>query len=68
MENAIGGIPLYGIPKDRIKKLRLLSDGTEIKPMDYWTVNNYPDVVFVKLSDRATLPNAIDTVIEIELK
>lgn len=67
MENAIGGIPLYGIPKKQIKKIRLLSDGTEVKPMDFWTVNNYPDVVFVKLSDKASLPNPIDTVVEIEL-
>lgn len=68
MENNIGGIPLYGIQKDAIKKIRLLNDGTELKPMDFWTTQNYPDVVFVKLSERAQLPNAIDTVVEIELK
>lgn len=68
MENAIGGIPLYGISKNQIKKMRLLLDGTEIKPLDFWTTSNYPDVVFIKLSDKATLPNSIDTVIEIELK
>lgn len=68
MENNIGGIPLYGITKNQVKKIRLLSDGTEVKPMDYWTVNNYPDVIFIKLSDKSALPNAVDTVVEIELK
>lgn len=66
MENGIGGIPLYGISKNKVKKIRLLKDGTEIKPLDFWTVNNYPDILFVSLGVH--LPNPIDTVLEIELK
>lgn len=68
MENAIGGIPLYGVSKSQIKKIRLLSDGSELKPLDNWIVNNYPDIVFVNLSNNAYLPNPIDTVVEVLLK
>lgn len=68
LENNIGGIPLYGISKASIKKIRLLQDGSEVKPLDFWTTQNYPDIVFVKLSEKAALPNNIDTVLEIELQ
>ena len=68
LENNIGGIPLYGIPKASIKKIRLLQDGSEVKPLDMWTTKNYPDIVFVKLSEKAALPNSVDTVLEIELQ
>ena len=40
MENAIGSIPLYGIEKDKVKKIRLLCDGSELKMQDNWIVNN----------------------------
>lgn len=66
-EMSIGGIPLYGINKKDIQSIILLSDGTEVQVMDYWTVNNYPDIVFVDLKGN-DLPNTIDTVLEITLK
>lgn len=68
MENGIGGIPLYGIRKDRVKRVRLLSDGSEIKIANNWVVNNYPDIAFVEVSSTPFLPDAIDTVVEITLK
>lgn len=68
MENSIGSVPLYGINRNDVKKIRLLSDGTELKPVDNWMVNNYPDIVFVEISATPYLPNQIDTVVEIELK
>lgn len=68
MESSIGGVPLYGICKDEVKKIRLLSDSSEIKPLDNWSVNNYPDIVFIDLSSSPYLPDSIDTVVEIELK
>ena len=67
-EMAIGGIPLYGIDKKQIQSIRLLSDGTEVKVMDYWTVNNYPDMAFIEFKGSTVLPNEVDTVIEITLK
>lgn len=67
-EMGIGGIPLYGIKKENIKSIKLLEDGSIIEVMDYWTVNNYPDVTFIQFKNRVKLPNEIDTVIEIEVK
>lgn len=68
MEPGIGGIPLYGLHREQIRKMRLLCDGSELKPMEFWTVNNYPDIVFVQVSATALLPDPVDTVVEIELK
>lgn len=68
MEPGIGGIPLYGIHREQIRKMRLLSDGSELKPVDFWTVSNYPDIVFVHVSATPQLPDPVDTVVEIELK
>lgn len=68
MENGIGGIPLYGIRKDKVKRVRLLSDGSEIKIANNWVVNNYPDIAFVEVSSTPFLPDAIDTVVEVTLK
>ena len=68
MEMSIGGIPLYGINKEQIESIILLNDGTEVQVMDYWTVNNYPDIVFIDFKNTNDLPNPIDTVLEITLK
>lgn len=67
MENAIGAVPLYGIQKDQVKSMRLLSDGSELKVSGGWCESNYPDVVFVNVSDTPYLPDEIDTVVEITL-
>ena len=66
-ENAIGDVPLYGVRRADVKKIRLLCDGSELKVSDTWIVNNYPDVVFVHLSDTPHLPDEIDTVVEVEV-
>lgn len=69
MEPALGDIPLYGVHEEDIKRIRLLSDGSEISIVKWWAVGNYPDIVFVNVNDnRGELPNPIDTVIAVELK
>ena len=68
MENSIGGIPLQGISLDEVESIRLISDGTEIKPLKNWIVENYPDVVFVQVSNTVKLPDDIDTVIAVHTK
>lgn len=67
-ENGVGATALFGTRREDVKKIRLLSDGTEIAVLDNWIVNNYPDVVFVSLGSSAVLPDETDTVIEVELK
>lgn len=68
MENAIGSVPLYGISRDQVKCVRLLSDGSELKIADTWMVNNYPDIVFVDITATPYLPDETDTVVEVTLK
>ena len=68
MENAIGSVPLYGISRDQVKCVRLLSDGSELKIADTWMVNNYPDIVFADLGEDPILPDPVDTVLEVTLK
>lgn len=68
MESAIGGVPLYGISKDKVKSVRLLSDGSELKIVDDWIVNNYPDIAFVNITNSPYLPDEIDTVVEVIFK
>lgn len=68
MEPAIGSVPLYGLSRDNVKCIRLLSDGSEIKAENNWIVNNYPDVVFVPLGGNGSMPDPVDTVIKVELK
>jgi alpha-L-fucosidase len=71
-EGTIGPIPIAGIKKDQIKKVRLLSDGAELPVAESWTTGNYPDYVFISTNRDAVgtyaLPDSTDTVIEIELK
>lgn len=68
MENSIGGIPLYGVSRDQVKNIRLLSDGSEVQMTTGWAVDNYPNIVFVNITTTPYLPNAIDTVLAVTLK
>lgn len=67
MDNPIGFVPLYGIKKDQVRKIRLLETGTELNIIDNWICNNYEDIVFVSFGDHPVMPVEIDTVIEVEL-
>ncbi|MCL2351759.1 MAG: alpha-L-fucosidase [Firmicutes bacterium] len=67
MENQVGGIPLHGVKKERIKKMRMLSSGAELDFSRFWALYKYPDIAFVSFGDSALLPDPVDTVIEVEL-
>lgn len=67
-DNPIGSIPLYGLQKEQIEKIRLLATGAELKISNGLGTNNYPDIVFVSLGQSPDLPDMIDTVIEVTLK
>ncbi len=68
MESSIGGVPLYGVDRAKVERVRLLQDGSELKVQDNWVVNNYPDIAFVEVSDTPGLPDPTDTVVEIVMK
>lgn len=66
-ENTVGPIPLFGIMKNQVKKIRLISNGAEIPVANNWVSRNYPDITFADLGQNPVLPDPIDTVIEVEL-
>jgi len=66
-ENQIGYIPLTGIEKSKIKKVRLLSTGSEMAVAENWVTSNYKGIPFVSFGDSPLLPDPVDTVIEVEL-
>lgn len=69
-EQCIGPIPIPGV-KNKIKKVRLLSDGREIRVFTPWNAQGYDEYEFINLgrpeSITFLLPDEIDTVLEIEL-
>lgn len=69
-EGNIGALPLIGL-KDKVKKARLLSDGSEIKFCNGWNTKEFEKDLFINFGpiDTATypIPNPIDTVVELEL-
>lgn len=67
-DRGIGPIYFQGL-KGRIKKARLLADGSELKVEVPWMAEQYSDIesgAFIHLAG-ATLPDETDTVIELEL-
>ena len=71
MEPQAGAIPLTGI-HGKIKKLRRLSDNSEVKLTDYWNLKEYSQNQFFFLNadtcDSYPLPDARDTVVEVTLE
>ena len=45
-----------------------IADGSELQIPNNWKVNNYPDIVFVNITDTPYLPDPVDTVVEVTLK
>ena len=66
-DNTIGPIPLMGIKKKEVKKIRLISTGAEVPIANNWVSNNYPEITFADLGQNPILPDEIDTVLEVEL-
>lgn len=66
-DNTIGPIPLIGIEKHEVKKIRMVSTGAEVPVANNWVSNNYPDITFADLGNDPILPDPVDTVIEVEL-
>ncbi|EKN65232.1 alpha-L-fucosidase [Neobacillus bataviensis LMG 21833] len=67
-DRGIGPIYFQGL-KGRIKKARLLADGSELHVETPWMAEQYSDIengAFIDLSG-AVLPDEMDTVIELEL-
>jgi alpha-L-fucosidase len=70
-ESQVGGLCLPGMA-EKIEKVRLLCDGSEIQLVKHWNLEQYPEHAFFFLnpdtSDNYPLPDPADTVVEIVLK
>ena len=70
-EECMGAACLPGLA-GKIDHMRLLYDGSEIRPTEYWNVKEYPNDAFFFFSNNRTLsfplPDERDTVVEITLK
>ena len=68
MENTVGPVPLVGVGRDEIARVRRLADGSEVQLVDDWRTCHYRNVVFAHVTDDPVLPDETDTVIEVTLK
>lgn len=70
-EAPLGALPLYGIAPEKIKSVRYLATGSEVKRGEAWNTVLYNDVAFVSFGDNPVytypLPDEVDTVLAIEL-
>ncbi len=67
-ENTIGCMPLIGLSRDRIDRIRMTATGAEVPVAAGWIYDNYPDIVFADLGPDPILPDPVDTVLEVTLK
>lgn len=67
-ENALGPLPLYGIPAEKIRAMRLLQDGREIPLSVSWVHSDYSDMAFADLGPDPVLPDGDDTVLKVLLE
>ena len=64
-ERGVAAFRLEGL-EGKVKKARLLADGSELPLLRPWNAEKYPNDAFVDLC-TAELPDPLDTVIELEL-
>lgn len=68
LDESIFDIAIH-VPKDKILKIRRLSDRSEIQIQTPWNAESYPDYTFINVDSlHHQCPDSIDTVIEITLK
>jgi len=67
----VGALPLVGL-KGKVRKARLLSDGSEIKFIDAWNARQFSKDLFINFGPDPAytypIPDSIDTVVELELE
>jgi alpha-L-fucosidase len=67
-ENSLGPVPLLGVDRSKLKKIRLLATGEEIPVSTSWVHSDYPEIVFADLGEEPLLPDPVDTVLDVELE
>ena len=71
-EEPLGALPLYGISPDRIRRVTMLADGSQVNRGEAWNTVLFPHIPFVNWGEDPVftwpLPDRTDTVLDIELK
>lgn len=67
-ENAVGALPVQGLDRNRIKRIRALESGHELHVVTHFNYCDYPDYVFIDTGENPVLPDEIDYVIKVELE
>ncbi len=71
-DQPVGPVPVPGIKRDQIKRIRLLSTGAELSLAAGWAAANYPKYTFISLgkqeNETYAMPDSTDTVVRIDLK
>lgn len=71
-EQPIGPIALTGISREQIQRMSFVHDGSEVRISNSWTTLAFPNICFAEYGEIGAytypLPDAIDSVIKIELK
>lgn len=67
-ENAIGPLPVPQLNPSRIRSVRRLWDGAEVKLSTSWVHSDYPEVCFLDLGPDPVLPDETDTVLKVTLR
>lgn len=67
-ENTIGPVPLAGLEKSKIKRIRALADGHEIPLSTSWVHSDYPDLAFADLGPDPVLKDPVDYVLAVEME
>ena len=66
-ENAVGALPIQGIDRKRIRRIRALESGHEVHVVTHFNYSDYPDVVFADLGEDPVLPDPVDYVLKVEV-
>jgi len=67
-ENSLGPLPVPAVPKEAVRAVTMLADGSRVDISTSWTHSDYPDVCFLDLGPNPVLPDPVDTVLKLELK
>lgn len=68
MDAPLGPLPVLGIPSERIRSVRMLSDDSEIRIQESnLLLDRFPNVTFLDLGPDPQLPDSTDTVVRLEL-
>jgi len=67
MEQSIGLMPVLGLDRSAIYKVRRLSDGSEVNIVSDWRTSHYKDVVFLDVGTNYAVSDETHSVIEVTL-